>query len=55
MVPTAPSKVSRGRKAILLVGGDKSGGSEKKFYRALLRSADERWDAHLARLRQERR
>ena len=43
------------RKAILLVGGDKSGGSEKKFYRALLRSADERWDAHLTRLREERR
>jgi hypothetical protein len=39
------------RKAILLVAGDKSGGSEKKFYRELIRKADERFDAHLARLK----
>jgi len=39
------------RKAILLVAGDKSGGSEKRFYRELIRKADERFDAHLARLR----
>jgi len=38
------------RKAILLVAGDKSGGSEKKFYKELIRKADERFDAHLARL-----
>jgi hypothetical protein len=25
------------RKAILLIGGDKSGGSEKRFYRELIR------------------
>jgi hypothetical protein len=37
------------RKAILLVAGDKSGGSEKRFYRELIRKADERFDAHLAR------
>jgi hypothetical protein len=36
------------RRAILLVAGDKSGGSEKKFYRALIRKADDRFDAHLA-------
>ncbi len=42
------------RKAILLVAGDKSGGSEKRFYRELIRKADERFDAHLARLRKER-
>jgi len=37
------------RRAILLVAGDKSGGSEKRFYRELIRKADERLDAHLAR------
>ncbi len=37
------------RKAILLVAGDKSGGSEKRFYRELIRKADQRFDAHLAR------
>ena len=39
------------RKAILLVAGDKSGGSEKRFYRELIRKADNRFDAHLARIR----
>lgn len=39
------------RRAIVLVAGDKSGGSEKRFYRELIRKADERFDAHLARLR----
>lgn len=43
------------RKAILLVAGDKSGGSQKRFYRDLLRKADERFDAHLARLKEERK
>lgn len=38
------------RKAILLVAGDKSGGSEKRFYRELIRKADERFDAHLERI-----
>lgn len=42
------------RKAILLVAGDKSGGSEKRFYRELIRKADDRFDAHLARLKMER-
>jgi len=42
------------RWAILLVAGDKSGGSEKRFYRELIRKADERFAAHLARLKQER-
>ena len=41
------------RKAVLLVAGDKSGGSEKRFYRDLIRKADERLDAHLARLKKE--
>src|ERR1700690_775345 len=39
------------RKAILLVAGDKSGGGERRFYRELIRKADERFDAHLARLK----
>ena len=39
------------RRAILLVAGDKSGGSEKRFYRELIRKADDRLDAHLGRLR----
>ena len=38
------------RNAILLVAGDKSGGSSRRFYRVLIRNADERFDRHLARL-----
>ena len=41
------------RKAILLVAGDKSGISERRFYRELIRKADDRFDAHLARLNRE--
>jgi hypothetical protein len=37
------------RKAIMLVAGDKSGGSEERFYRQLIRRADERFDAHVAK------
>ncbi len=43
------------RQAILLVCGDKSGVSERKFYKQLIRKADERFDQHLARLKDERR
>jgi hypothetical protein len=43
------------RKAILLIAGDKSGGGERRFYRELVRKADDRFDAHLARLREERK
>jgi hypothetical protein len=43
------------RKAILLVAGDKSGVSEKKFYKRLIAKADERFDVHLARLKQKER
>lgn len=38
------------RKAIILCGGDKSGGSQKRFYRQLIEKADARFDAHLAAL-----
>ena len=43
------------RNAILLVAGDKSGVGEKRFYRGLVRRADGRFDAHLARLKKERK
>lgn len=39
----------RRRRAVLLVAADKSGGSEKRFYRDLLRKADDRFDVHLGR------
>ena len=41
------------RRAMLLVAGDKSGGSERRFYRELIRKADERFGRHLARLADE--
>jgi hypothetical protein len=34
------------RQAIILCGGDKSGGSESRFYKRLLAKADVRFDAH---------
>lgn len=39
------------RKAIVLVAGDKSGQSERKFYRRLIAIADRRFDAHLAQIK----
>src|SRR5271167_218009 len=42
------------RKAMLLIAGDKSGGSERRFYRELIRKADDRFDLHLARLERRR-
>ncbi len=38
------------RKAMLLGAGDKSGRSETRFYRELIRKADGRFDAHLTRI-----
>jgi hypothetical protein len=43
------------RRAIVLVAGDKSGGSEKYFYRQLIGKADARFDAHLARIKFQKR
>lgn len=43
------------RQAILLVGGDKSGDSGKRFYRQLIKKADARFDEHVARVEKERR
>ena len=42
------------RKAILLVAGDKSGVSEKRFYRQLIDKADARLDAHLAKVKRQK-
>jgi hypothetical protein len=42
------------RKAILLVAGDKSGVSEKRFHRKLMERADTRFDAHLARVKRQK-
>lgn len=39
------------RRAIVLVAGDKSGGSQKRFYKQLIATADRRFSAHLARLK----
>jgi hypothetical protein len=39
------------RKAVLLVAGDKSGTSEKRFYERLIKKADSRFDSHLAAIK----
>ncbi len=36
------------RKAILLVAGDKSGTSQSRFYKQLIKKADARFDGHLS-------
>lgn len=41
------------RDAILLVAGDKSGGSENRFYKQLIKKADNRFEAHLAQLKNQ--
>jgi hypothetical protein len=38
------------REAVVLVGGDKSGGSETRFYKALIKKADDRYDSYLSDL-----
>ena len=37
--------------AMLLAAGDKSGTSQKRFYRSLIAKADKRFDAHLDRIK----
>jgi len=39
------------RQGILLIFGDKSGGSEKRFYKDLIKKADQRFDRHLLNLK----
>ena len=38
------------RQAVLLVGGDKGGADQKRFYRQLIAVADSRYSEHLATL-----
>jgi hypothetical protein len=38
------------RQAILLVGGDKGGANQRRFYKRLIAVADDRYDAHLGTL-----
>jgi hypothetical protein len=46
----APFAFDRERKAILLVAGDKSWGSQKRFYMKLIAKADNRFSDHLESL-----
>ena len=43
------------RTCILLVAGDKSGVSQKRFYKRLIAKADELFDTHLAELKAKRK
>ena len=38
------------RQAVLLVGGDKGGADQRRFYRRLIVVSDERYDRHLSNL-----
>lgn len=39
------------RAAILLLGGDKGGADQRRFYKKLIAGADARFDGHLATLK----
>jgi hypothetical protein len=39
------------RQGILLVGGDKGGADQRRFYKKLIATADSRFDGHLAALK----
>jgi hypothetical protein len=39
------------RSAILLIGGNKTGVNERRFYKRLLKTADDLFDAHLLAIR----
>lgn len=41
------------RQAIILVAGDKSGGSQKRFYKKLIAKADKRFQFHLNNLKNQ--
>jgi hypothetical protein len=43
------------RKALILCGGDKSGGGDRRFYRQLIKKADTRFDAHVAEFTKPKR
>ena len=40
------------RRAVVLVAGDKAGVAQDRFYKALIRKADNRFTAHLERLKE---
>ncbi len=42
------------RRAIVLCGGDKSGVSEKRFYRQMIDKADARFDSHVATIKRQK-
>jgi len=42
------------RRAIILCSGDKSGVSEKRFYRQMIDRADARFDSHVATIRKQK-
>ena len=41
------------RQAILLVAGDKTGGSQKRFYKQLITKADQRFNDHLRKIKKK--
>jgi hypothetical protein len=41
------------RQGVVLLGGNKAGQDQRRFYKSFIRQADERFAAHLARLKQE--
>lgn len=41
------------RQAILLVGGDKGGADQRRFYKRLIQVADERYGEHVGSLAQQ--
>jgi hypothetical protein len=43
------------RQAIILCGGDKSGGGQKRFYRQRIDKADRRFETHVARMKQQKK
>ncbi|MCB1430093.1 MAG: type II toxin-antitoxin system RelE/ParE family toxin [Nitratireductor sp.] len=43
------------RKAILLTAGNKAGANQKRFYKQLIATADDRFDLHLAELERKRK
>lgn len=43
------------RQAVILCGGDKSGGSEGRFYKRLIAKADARFDAYCKAIKKEKK
>ena len=42
------------RRAIIVCGGDKTGVSEKRFYRRMIDKADDRFDTHAAAIKKQK-